>query len=71
MSRVPVAPIGCPSAIAPPFGFTRSMSGFSSFSHASTTGAKASLISTASIWSMRMPDFPRACRVAGIGAVSM
>ena len=69
--RVPVAPIGWPSAIAPPFGFTFAMSGCSSFSHASTTDANASLISIASIWSSFMPVFSSAWRVAGIGAVSI
>jgi hypothetical protein len=36
-----------------------------------TTGAKASLISTASIWSSRMPARARTFFVAGIGAVSI
>jgi hypothetical protein len=69
--RVPVAPIGWPSAIAPPFGLTVAMSGWSSFSQASTTEAKASLISTAAMSDIFMPAFCNAWRVAGIGAVSM
>ena len=44
-----MAPTGWPIAIAPPFGFTFSMSGLSSRSHASTTEANASLISTVSM----------------------
>ena len=37
ISRAPVDPSGCPSAIAPPLTFTRSMSGPSSRRHAATT----------------------------------
>ena len=54
-SRAPVAPTGWPSAIAPPFGLTCSMSGFSSRSHASTTDANASLISIVSMSSIVEP----------------
>ena len=52
-----MAPIGWPSAIAPPFGLTVAMSGWSSFSQASTTEAKASLISTAAMSEIFMPAF--------------
>ena len=47
------------------------MSGWSSRSQASTTEAKASLISTTSMSSSASLAFSRTCRVAGIGAVSM
>ena len=57
MSRAPVAPIGWPSAIAPPFTFTFVRSAPSSFCQASTTEAKASLISTRSMSSSFMPAF--------------
>src|SRR5262249_60331770 len=45
--RAPVAPTGCPMAMAPPLGFTRSMSGLSSRSHARTPEANPSLLSIA------------------------
>ncbi len=44
-NRAPLAPIGCPTAIAPPSGFNRSGSSRSSFAHASVCAANASLIS--------------------------
>src|SRR5260370_28308155 len=71
ISRAPEHPRGCPSALAPPLTFTRLMSGWCSCSQASTTGAKASLISTRSM-SSRV-SFPRsnALVVAGIGPVSI
>ena len=53
--RVPVAPSGWPSAMAPPFTFTRSRSSPSSFSTARYWAAKASLISNRSIWSSVSP----------------
>ena len=46
--RAPLAPIGWPSAIAPPFTLTLSQSKFSSRPSASACAAKASLISTRS-----------------------
>ena len=55
-SRAPVAPSGWPSAIAPPFTLTRARSASSSFCHASTTDANASLISTRSM------SVERSCR---------
>ena len=60
--------MGWPSAIAPPLGLTRLGSAPSSASQASTTGAKASLISTASMSSIDRPVRLSACWVAGIGA---
>src|SRR2546428_524269 len=71
MSLAPEQPRGWPSAIAPPLTFTRLMSGCNSRSHASTTEAKASLISKRSIWSSVSPTFFSARWVAGIGPVSM
>ena len=55
MRRAPEQPSGCPRAMAPPFTLTRPMSGWRSFSHASTTEAKASLISTRSMSSIVRP----------------
>ena len=69
--RAPVEPSGWPSAIAPPFTFTRSMSGSSSRRHAATTDANASLISTRSMSSIFIPLRSRSFFVAGIGPVSM
>ena len=69
--RAPVEPSGCPSAIAPPRGFTRSMSGLCSRAHAATTGANASLISTKSMSSMLIALRSRIFCVAGIGPVSI
>ena len=66
-SLVPEAPSGWPSAIAPPFTLTLSMSGLSSFSQASTTEAKASLISTRSMSSMVIPARSSTFFVAGMG----
>src|SRR5439155_9994825 len=71
ISRAPVAPSGCPSAIAPPFTLTFARSAPVSRCHASTTDANASLISTRSMSASVMPAFSSACAVAGIGAVSI
>src|SRR4051794_30856433 len=57
--------------MAPPLTLTLDMSGCSSFSHDSTTEAKASLISVRSMSSIDRPDFSRAFWVDGIGPVSM
>ena len=57
--------------MAPPFTLTLLMSGRCSFSHASTTGANASLISTRSIWSRVIFARSSTLVVAGIGPVSM
>ena len=69
--RTPVAPSGCPSAMAPPFTFTRLKSAPTSRCQASTTLAKASLISIRPMSSNFMPAFCKARRVAGMGAVSI
>jgi hypothetical protein len=47
-TRVPLAPIGWPSATAPPFTFTMASSSPSSWVERRATAAKASLISTRS-----------------------
>src|SRR5262249_5423911 len=47
--RVPDAPIGCPSAIAPPLTFTRASSSPSSLPHASICAANASFSSNRSM----------------------
>ena len=57
--------------MAPPFTLTLLMSGWCSFSQASTTEAKASLISTRSMSSRASLDFVSTRVVAGMGAVSM
>src|SRR5688572_1005897 len=66
-SRAPLAPSGCPIAMAPPLTFTLSRSRPSSFSQARYCGAKASLISIRS----RSANFrlarPSALRIAGAG----
>ena len=55
MSMPPVAPIGCPSAIAPPLTLTLPGSRSSSRIALSTTEANASLISHTSMSSTVMP----------------
>ena len=57
--------------MAPPLGFTISMLGWCSFSQASTTEAKASLISTASMSSSVSLARSSTVVVAGIGPVSI
>src|ERR1043166_5150799 len=52
--RVPLQPVGCPSAMPPPFGFNRSGSSFNSRSHASTCDANASLSSITSIFALAL-----------------
>src|SRR3954453_7118400 len=69
--RAPVEPSGGPRAIAPPFTFTRSISGSSSRCQAATTGANASLTSNRSMSLIDMPLRSRILRVAGIGPSSM
>ena len=70
ISPAPVAPSGCPCAIAPPHGLTLSISGFSSFAQDSTTDANASLISIQSISPIETPAFLSASCAAGITPVS-
>src|SRR5271154_2778843 len=57
--------------MAPPLGLTSSMLGWCSFSHASTTEAKASLISTASMSSSVNLARSNTVVVAGGGPVSI
>src|SRR5439155_8929437 len=56
----PEAPIGCPSATAPPFTFTRSGSAPSISTELSATDEKASLISTRSTSPIFLPAFASA-----------
>ena len=57
--------------MAPPFTLTLLMSGWCSFSQASTTEANASLISTRSMSSSVSPARSRTLSVAGMGPVSI
>ena len=63
-SRAPLMPSGWPKAMAPPLGLTLAGSAPVSFSQASTTGAKASLISTTSMSSMLRPALASAFSAA-------
>ena len=65
--REPDEPSACPSAIAPPYTFTRAGSSRSSRRHAIDCDAKASFISTRSICSIVSPALKSTLRVAGIG----
>src|SRR5688572_24126758 len=67
MRRAPDAPSGWPSAMAPPSRFSWAGSAPMSASHASGTGANASLTSKAPISSSRSPDRASAFCVAGVG----
>jgi hypothetical protein len=71
ISRAPVAPSGCPSAIAPPFGFTFAGSAPVSACQAPSTLANASFTSKAPMSRTLRPDFASAAAVAGIGPVSI
>eukprot|EP01139_Manchomonas_bermudensis_P020810 Amastigsp_a679908_35.p2 type:complete len:280 gc:universal Amastigsp_a679908_35:118-957(+) len=73
MRTAPVAPSGWPCAMAPPSGLTRAVPsrGLSSFTHARTTGAKASLISKTEMSSTLSPARARAFCVAGMTPSSM
>ena len=71
MRRAPEQPVGWPMAMAPPLGFTFAMSGRYSRSQASTTEAKASLISTTSMSSSDSLALLSTSSVAGMTAVSM
>ncbi|KGX62712.1 hypothetical protein Y025_6322 [Burkholderia pseudomallei TSV32] len=70
-SRAPDAPSGCPSAIAPPFGFTRASSSAtpSSRSTASPCDANASFSSITSNWSSVIPSRASSFCVAGAGPI--
>ena len=67
----PVAPNGCPIAIAPPLTLTFSAGTFSSVIKRITTAAKASFTSNKSISSMLKPAFSNALRAAGAGPVNI
>ena len=67
MRRAPVAPTGCPIAIAPPLTLMRSMSASCTRWNDSTTDANASLISMMSMSLIFMPLFARIARVASTG----
>src|SRR5579864_6869656 len=70
-NRVPVAPSGCPRAIAPPLTLTLLRSRPSSFSTARYCPAKASFTSIRSISSSLSPAFLSATREAGTGPLPM
>src|SRR5207253_552183 len=65
--RPPEAPIGCPSATAPPFTFVFSGSAPSCLTELTATDAKASLISTRSTSSIERPAFSSAIFAAFAG----
>ena len=65
--RPPLAPIGCPSAIAPPLTFTFDSSTPSIRIELSATDANASLISNRSTSSIEIPAFSSAFFVAFAG----
>src|SRR5690554_7402906 len=67
----PVAPSGCPIAIAPPLTLILLWSMFISFINNSTTEAKASLSSHKSISAATSPAFLSALRAEGAGPVSI
>ena len=67
----PVAPIGCPSEMPEPFGFTFAGSSPSSLLTAQACAAKASLASTRSRSDTFSPAFSSALREAGTGPMPM
>ena len=67
----PVAPSGCPIAIAPPFTFSRSGSMSSNCRNSSTTEANASFNSNRSMSLALMPARLSSLRVTFSGPVSM
>src|SRR5579875_76818 len=69
--RAPLAPTGCPSAIAPPLGLSRSRSIPRSETHARTWAANASLSSTRSTSPIVHPARASAFCVAGTGPMPM
>src|SRR5689334_5459314 len=68
--RTPLAPSGCPIAMAPPRGLYFAGSGRNSLAHMSAMAANASLHSMASNSSTFMPVRPSSLRVTGFGADS-
>src|SRR5215210_1388235 len=71
MMRAPVMPKGCPSAIAPPWGFIFSSGMLHSAMIGITWAANASFSSTVSTSSMDMPARSRTFLIAQIGATPM
>src|SRR5207253_518118 len=69
--RVPVQPIGCPSAIDPPLTLSFSRSKWSSRSQARTCAAKASLSSMRSAEEAFTPYFSSSFFKAGTGPMPM
>mmetsp|Transcript_31128 Transcript_31128/g.98790 ORF Transcript_31128/g.98790 Transcript_31128/m.98790 type:complete len:201 (+) Transcript_31128:1340-1942(+) len=69
--RAPEAPSGWPMAMAPPLALVISRLRPSSFSQARYCAAKASLISTMSIWSSVMPAAASTPRMASTGPMPM
>src|SRR3954468_3023527 len=69
--RAPVAPMGWPSEMAPPSGFTVSYGKSRSFRQASTWQAKASLSSTSSMALMSRPVLASRRWTAGTGPMPM
>src|SRR5216683_2857647 len=70
-TRAPDAPIGCPSAIAPPLTLTLPVSQPRSLLTAQAWAANASFASMRSRSAIDQPAFLRAARDAGIGPVPM
>src|SRR5207237_1375101 len=71
MMRTPLAPRGCPMAMAPPRGLNFVMSGTNSRAHMSAIDANASLHSMASKSSVLKPVRANSLRVTGLGADSV
>jgi len=67
----PVAPSGCPIAIAPPFTLTFSNGMFNAEMNRNTTAENASLTSNKSMSSQLNPAIYSAFSAAGAGPVSM
>src|SRR5512132_3491737 len=69
--RAPLIPMGCPSEMPPPRGFSLSRSNLRSRSHAMTCAANASLISITSMSASDRPVFSSTFLVAGTGPMPM
>jgi hypothetical protein len=69
--RAPVAPRGCPRAIAPPLGFNLAWSRPRTFMQYTAMEAKASLISTMSMSSLVRLNFERSLGIATDGPIPM
>ncbi len=70
-TREPLEPMGCPSAIAPPFTFTRDQSQSSSLPFASACAANASFTSIRSKSPIRKPVRSKSRFTAIVGAAKM